>query len=253
MDSVKPIDRPATLVIDCYKEEQPRGSSAPSRTELVIVWLLGAVCFVFVVSHFQSYLDKVEAFGDNGAYLSTARAIQHWDSSSVQTKQFWGMSYLIASFSWLHLTPRFSLLLICVASSLGAVLLAGNLWGGWIAAFFAIMSFDWFQVSLLGGAEPLFVLLLFSCFWFSRKERWLPASFLAALASLVRPLGLFALLAIGLQLMIRRDYKRAFLCTAIGTVLGTLYLLPFWVYFHDPLYQFHRYKQADWQSGFVVS
>jgi len=39
---------------------------------------------------------------------------------------------------------------------------SGNLWGARIAAFLAILNFDWLQVSLLGGAEPLFVLLLFS-------------------------------------------------------------------------------------------
>lgn len=119
-------------------------------------------------------------------------------------------------------------------------------------SFFLTLSFPWIEVSLLGGAEPLFVLLLFSCFWFSRKGRWIPASVLAALGTLVRPLGVFALLGIGLHLILRRDYKKAFFCTAVAMLIGTLYLLPFWFYFHDPLYQIHRYKQADWQSGFPI-
>lgn len=257
MSSVTPSDTAASLILDCQKTDSSKrrrlGSTAPSPVELVLLWSLASLCFVIVVNHFQSYLGKVDGFADNGAYISTAKAIQHWDFRGVQTKQFWGLSYLIACFSWLHLSARFSLLLICTTSSLGSILLVENLFGGWIAAFFAILSFDWFQLSLLGGGEPLFVLLLFSSFWLSRKERWLPASVLAALATLVRPLGLFALLAMGVQLILRRNYRKALLCTVIAGLIGMLYLLPFWTYFHDPLYQFHRYKQADWQSGPVVS
>jgi len=251
MISITPIERPA-LVIDRRKEAQHPGPGVPSRAELILLWLVAAVCFVVVINHFQPYSAMVDTFGDNGAYISAATAIQHWDFRGVHTKQGWGLSYLIAFFSWFHLSPHLSLLLIRMASSMASVLLVQSLWGGWIAAFFAILSFDWLQVSLLGGAEPLFVLLILSSFWFSRKERWLPASLVAALATIVRPLGVFALLAIGLHLSLRRDFKKAFLCTAIAMVVAALYVLPFWLYFHDPLYQFHRYQQADWQSGFVI-
>ena len=222
-----------------------------SRRELVLLWVLSAVCFITVLTHFQSY-EKFD-FGDNAQYISAAEAIRHWDLRSSHTKQGWGLSYLIALLLIFHLSGHVSLLIISIASSLGSVLLVRNLWGAWIAAFFAVLNFPWIQTSFLGGSEPLFVLLLFGSFWLSRRERWLPAAVLAALATLTRPIGVFALFALGFTLVLRKDYRKLLLCTAVAALIGFLYLLPFWVSFHDPLYQFHRYKQEDWQSGHLVS
>jgi hypothetical protein len=221
----------------------------PSRIEVGALWLLTVVLFIIVLIQFQSYTFKVDNFGDNPAYLKAASAIQHWDFHDAEIKLFWGLPYVIAGFSWLPLSPRSDLLLICLVSSLVSVLLVWDLWGPWIAGYFSVLSFRWIQVSVLGGNEPLFLVLVFSSFWASRKERWLLASVLAALATLVRPLGLFALVGIGVTLLYHRDYKKAFQCTALAAFIGALYLLPFWLYFHDPLYQFHLYQQRDWQSG----
>jgi hypothetical protein len=217
------------------------------------LWLFVASLFVVVLTRFQTYTAKVDAFGDNGPYLQAANAIRHWDFRGVTAKQFWGLPYLIAGVSRLHVPARSSLLLICIVSSLVSVLLAYQLWGPWIAAFFTVLNFCWIQVSLLGGAEPLFLALLFSSFWLIRKERWLWASGFAALATLVRPLGFFALLGIGLALIFRRDYKKALACTFFAVLIGGLYLLPFWIYFHDPLYQVDQYRLYDWQAESAVS
>lgn len=224
----------------------------PSRFEVGVLWILIAILFSVTLSHFQTFTSKVDNFGDNGAYLQAASAIQHWDFHNAAVKLFWGLPYLIAAFSWLPVSPRTDLLLICLISSLISVLLAWELWGAWIAGFFAVVSFRWIQVAVLGGAEPLFTALLFASFLASRKERWLVASLFAALATVVRPLGLFALVAIGIALLYRREYKKALQCTALGASIGALYLLPFWIYFHDPLYQFHLYQQRDWQSPSVI-
>jgi hypothetical protein len=78
-------------------------------------------------------------------------------------------------------------------------------------------EFDWMQRSYLGGSEPLFVALLFGSFTAVRKERWLLAALLASLATVVRPLGVFALLGIGVALVWKRDYRKFLLATAIGT------------------------------------
>lgn len=225
----------------------------PSRIELSLLWLFAAVLFAVVLIQFQTYASKVDTFGDNDSYLAAANAIRHWNFRGMEVKVFWGLSYVMAGLSWLRVPPRSALLLICMFSSLISVLLARHLWGPWIAGFFTVLSFRWIQLSLLGGAEPLFVALLFSSFWAVRKERWLGATALAALATLVRPVGIFALVGIGLALILRRDYKKACLCTLLAAFVGGLYLLPFWLYFHDPLYEFHAYKQFDWQSGSAVS
>lgn len=191
----------------------------------------------------------LQSFGDNESYAAAAKAIRYWNFSNVQVKQFWGLPYLIALFSCAHLSIEFSLLLICLGSSLGSILLVRSLWGPWLAAYFAFLNFAWLQVSFLGGAEPLFILLLLASFFFGRKHRWVASAVLAAFATVVRPLGLFALLGIGLSLVWRREYGKAFAATMAAILIGGLYLLPFWLHYHDPLYQFHRYQQADWQGG----
>ncbi len=222
---------------------------SPSRTESVLVWLVSAIIFAVVVCHFQSYMQKVDDFGDNGAYLNAGSAIRHWDFRNVVVKQFWGLSYVVALLSFSAVSLRTALLLTCAACSLISVLLVYQLWGGWIAGYFTVLNFDWLQRSYLGGAEPLFTALLFASFLCTRRERWVWAATLAALASVVRPLGIFALVAIGLVLLFRREYRRFLACTAVGVMVGGLYVLPFWLYFHDALYQVHRYQTSDWHSG----
>jgi Gpi18-like mannosyltransferase len=129
--------------------------------------------------------------------------------------------------------------------------LAWTLWDGWIAGFFAVLNFDWLQRSYLGGSEPLFVALLFGSFLSVRKERWLLAAFLASLATVVRPLGIFALLGIGVALLIRRDWRTLRAAILIGTVVGGLYVLPLTRHFNDPLANVNSYHSPQWQGGWL--
>ena len=238
---------------DSTQRKREFGTDGPSLTEVKLLWLISAVFFLTVVTHFQRFGTEVAGFGDNGAYISAAEAIEHWDLQSSHTKQGWGLPYAIALLSMLRLSSMVSLLFISIASSLASVLLVRNLWGGWISAFFAILNFSWIQATFLGGSEPLFVLLLLLSFWFSRKDRWVSAAVMAALATLTRPVGIFALFALTLTLLLRKDYRKLFLCTATAALIGFLYLVPFWIALHDPLYQFHRYQHEDWQSGSLVT
>jgi hypothetical protein len=218
--------------------------------EIAAVWLFSAVLFVSVVSHFRPFMATVGDFGDNQAYLDAAQAIHAWNFHNVIVKQFWGLSYAVALFSFVPgLSPRTILLLICSACSLTTVLLAYQLWGPWTAGYFAVLNFDWMQRSYLGGSEPMFMALLLASFVSIRKERWTWAALQAALASVVRPLGIFTLLAIGLVLLFRREYRKLVICGGVGTIIGLLYLLPFWLYFRDALYQLHGYQTLDWRSA----
>src|SRR5690348_4389637 len=92
-----------------------------SRKELILLWLIGAVCFLIVLSHFQSFGRTIGSFGDNGNYISAAQAIERWDLKSSSTKQGWGLSYLIAILSIFHLSDQVALLCISIAASLGSV------------------------------------------------------------------------------------------------------------------------------------
>jgi len=212
----------------------------------VAVCLASAAIFVVFILAMTPYLVLVDNFGDNSAYISIAAAIRKWDFHGVIVKHFWGLPYCMAAISKLTgLSDRSALLTISWISSLIAVILAYRLWGGWIAAVFAIIDFDWYHRSYLGGSEPLFVALLFGSFLAIRRERWLLASFLAALATITRPLGIFLLLGIGIALLRRRDWKRLTLATSIALVIGILYVIPLARYFRDPLATVHSYQSAQ--------
>jgi len=158
--------------------------------ELAALLATTAVLFLATLLHFRDYRLAVGSFGDSGAYLSIAESIRGWNFNGLQEKQFWGYPYAVAALSFLtSIRVDWSLLVgVTVVCSLLSTLLAFRLWGGWPAALFAILNFDWLQRSYLGGSEPLFVLLLFGSFWASRKERWALAAFLAACATL-RPMN----------------------------------------------------------------
>ena len=170
----------------------------------------------------------------------------------VVIKQFWGLPYAMAAVSKLTgLSDRTALLLFSLGPSLLAGLLARRLWGGWIAGYFVILNFDWMQRSCLGGSEPLFVCLLLGTFVAVRRRRWLLASLLASFATVVRPLGLFVLLGIGLTLLWKRDFRRFTAATAIGLFVGVLYALPVAAYFRDPLANVNSYHSKQWAGGWL--
>jgi hypothetical protein len=210
-----------------------------SRNDLLLLWLLTCIVFVSVIVRFDSYSHKVNDFGDSSAYMSAASGIRKADFRSIRVKQFWGVSYAMAPVSFLcGGSILASLLLVSGVSSLISVLLAQKLWGGWIAGFFAVLNFEWLQRSYLGGAEPLFMALLFASFLAMRRHRVVAASAFAALATVTRPVGMFALVALALALLARREYKNLALCTGVALVI--------------PLYQVHSYKVNDWQSGLPI-
>jgi hypothetical protein len=224
----------------------------PTTKEIFCLALLALSVFGLVILLFQNYFATVDHFGDSSAYMALASAIRHWDFHGIVIKQFWGLPYAMAGLSKLTgLSDRTALLLFSLAPSLLAAVLAKRLWYGWIAGYFAILNFDWMQRSCLGGSEPLFVCLLFASFVAVRRRRWLLASLLASLATIVRPLGVFALLGIGLTLIWQRDFRKFAVATAIGLAVGALYAIPLAAYFGDALATVNSYHSKEWQGGWV--
>jgi hypothetical protein len=214
----------------------------PTLREAITTWVCAAAVFVSVASIIRPYSQLVSNFGDTAAYAQISNAIRSWDLSAVQVKHFWGLPYAAAFVSRLSgLSGEASIILICSVSSLAALILAYRLWGGWIALFSSILSFDWFQRSFLGGSEPLFVALLFGSFLAIRKQSWKLAALLASVATITRPLGIFLLAAIGITLLLRRDWRNLAWATGIGVFVGLLYIVPFRLYIHDPLATVHSY------------
>jgi Gpi18-like mannosyltransferase len=222
-----------------------RWSAEPTLREIMLLVFLSSALFAATILQFQNYRSAVTNFGDSEAYTSVASAIHHWDFRGLQIKQFWGYPYAIAVMSAITRLPeQTSLLLISCASSFISALLAYRLWGGWIAGLFALLNFDWMQRSFLGGSEPLAVALIFSAFLALRKERYLLATLLASLSTVVRPLGIFCLIGIGVVLLRRREFKKMLAAVVIGACVGALYVLPLARLFGDPLATVHSYEGA---------
>jgi hypothetical protein len=235
----RPVERAETT------ERVSTWKNDPSARELFCMVALTGLVFVAFMCVFQTYASKVDNFGDNNSYMAIASAIRHWDFHGLIIEHFWGLPYVMALLSLItHISGRAALLAVSVASSFASVLLAHRLWGGWVAAFFAVLSFDWMQRSFLGGSEPLFAALIFAAFLAIRRDRWLLAALLAALATVTRPLGLFALIAIGLVLLLRREFVKCALATTIGIAVGVAYATPLALYFGSPLANIHGYNPS---------
>ncbi len=214
----------------------------PTLREAILIWATASVVFVATASHFRPYARLALDFGDTAAYIQISNAIRTWNFSGIFVKHFWGLPYLIALLSKLTgLSGVTSILLISAACSLGALVLAHRLWGGWVALFFSILNFDWWQRSLLGGSEPLFVLLLFASFLAIRRQRWYSAALLASLATVTRPLGVCLLLGIGVYLLWKRSWRQLAGAVLISALIGVLYILPLHFYVHDALATVHSY------------
>ncbi len=200
------------------------------------------VVFALVILQFSNYRSAALQFGDSQSYISVAHAIRYWDFAGLQVKQFWGYPYAMAAVSSIsHLPVDTTLLVVSFVCSVLSIAFAYRLWSGWVAAFFAVLNFDWLQRSFLGGSEPLAVALIFGAFLAVRKDRFLLAAALASCSTIVRPLGVFSILAIVLVLLYRRDFKRAAGAILIGAVIAELYAVPLLTYFGDPLATVHSY------------
>ena len=237
--------------------EAPEVSSpvlpAPAELSRRYVFTLVAVCYAIYLALFNYFIPYpviVAGYGDNPGYIQISAAIRHWDFSGLHPKLFWGLPYLTAMLSKITtLSDLHSLLVVSWVSSFIAIFLAYKLWGGWVASLFAVTSREWIERSLLGGAEPIFMACVLGSFLAARKRRWKTAALLASFATVVRPMGLFALIGVGTALLLKRDFRRLTAAVAIGMTIGGLYVWPLLRYLGNPFANVQGYDQADWNGG----
>jgi Glycosyltransferase family 87 len=224
-----------------------------SEPRLMEVFLLSSVCYcvyVLLLAGLGNYWHIFRTFGDNQAYVWIAEGIRGWNFKSIKEWQFFGLPYLMVVFSFLtHASYWTALLSICVLSAFATMALSQRLWGGWVAGVFAVCSRDWMERAVIGGAEPLFLALIFGSFVAARRDKWLLAAFLAAFGTVVRPMGIFALVAIATVLLLRRKYQTLAGVSLIGLLIGSLYVLPLKLYLGSPLANVHAYGAADGSGG----
>ncbi len=196
-----------------------------TRRDLITIVLVSYAWFALLILAFDSYPSRVQHCGDNPSYAGESAAIRGAPPPALIARHFLGYPLLAAPVAaLLHTSDMTALPIVSVIASLVAIFLAGELWGAWAAAWFAVINLDWIQRSLLGGAEPLFVALLFACLLAARKERWTAAAIFGALATVVRPLGVFALIALGVALLRRRRFGIFTLAVVVSLAVACAYL-----------------------------
>jgi hypothetical protein len=190
-------------------------------------------------------------------YSLISAAIRHWDFRNVppdQPREFWGMSYLSALLvTMTGLSDRVALIVISFSMYLVTLVLCFRLWGATITAWFTVADWWWLQSTVGGGSEPLFMALLLGAFLAVRQERWTVAALLASLSTVVRPVGIFALIAMGIVLLARKDLRRLATAILIALLVGALYVLPMISIYGSPLASVRSYQAQDWATDSPVT
>ena len=69
---------------------------------------------------------------------------------------------------------------------------------------------------------------------------------------IVRPLGFFSLVGIGVVPLGRRDFRKFVAAVAIGLTIGVLYMLPLARHFGDLLATENSYHSREWPGGWLL-
>jgi hypothetical protein len=244
---------PADFGSERAAADDPAYERAPSLRETVAIGAVTMVLTALVISLLGGYWDRVTSFGDSSAYREIAERIVRWEFTGFAVKYTWGYPYLGAGLALL--TPLGvvqALVVVSWAGSLIALALAQRLWGGWVAGYFAVTSIEWIHHSVLGASDPPAAALTFGAFLAARRKRWALAAAIASLAAMVRPQAVFALVAVGLVLLGRKDFGQLLRCIAVGLAMVALYMIPVWIALGDPLANYRMYQSIDFPESLLA-
>jgi hypothetical protein len=225
------------------------------RGELYVVAV--AAVLVLICSLFVAVTVGLQTLilqhGDNPSYLQITNGILG-GQPLPPAKHFWGISYVTAAIvAVTHVAPGTAFYLLSVGSCLAATWMVTRLWGPWVGLAFTVGNWTWIEFSTYGGAESLFALLIFLAMMQARSRRYLLAVLFAALATTVRPIGVFLVFVVLVAAWRKRGLRSALLCGAAAAAIALLYIAPLVRAYHDPLANVHGYQQQDWGGGLPVS
>lgn len=125
-----------------------------------------------------------------------------------------------------------------------------------LAVLFTLLyPYAFFHIAVY--TESLFLLLIVGSFYFARKQKWLAASLMAALASATRPTGIIMLPILALEYLDQVEFKlKKIKEDALWLLLAPLglsmYMGYLWTTFGDPLL-FMKAQNAWGRKGFSLS
>jgi hypothetical protein len=194
------------------------------------------------------YWSRVSGWLDNPSYIDIAHILRF--GGTPMGPHFWGFPAVIAlTEAVFSTTGLVSLVLVAFVSSALASVLIFRLYGPIVTVMFMVLSPEWVRLSIVGGSEPLFLLLLLGSWLAFRADRILLAVLLASLATTVRSVGAIAVCAFALTLLLQRDWRRLAMSFSIAVGVGLTYLGWLRAVCGDPFINFRRYSASDWPSG----
>ncbi len=191
---------------------------------------------------------------DNGAYIAASEAIvnRQWNTPSDSPTPFFGFPLIIAAVTQTTALDEWvAVIAVSFVSALIACACLRRLYGPSAVLSPFILSWDWVGVCVLGGSEAPFCACLFAAFLCARSGRWRTASMLAAVATTIRPVGVFALVALCLSRIHRRAWRTSAEMSLVGLAIGAMYLALVWSITGDAWINFRTYR-VDWNTGWPV-
>ncbi len=191
---------------------------------------------------------------DNGTYIAASEAIRtgQWSAPTDSPTPFFGFPALIAAVTRATAVDAWvAVIAISLLSTLITCACLRQLYGAPAVVSPFIVSWDWVGICVLGGSEAPFCACLFVAFLCARWGRWRTAATLAAIATTIRPVGVFALIALFVTTMHQRSWRTAVDIAIIGLAVGAMYLAAVGSLTGDPWINFRTYR-ADWNTGWPV-
>jgi hypothetical protein len=224
--------------------------SEPSLPECLGLLSMALGIQVFEYMRNGGFWHWVLSYGDNPEFLPAAEFIKQWSfGSSYPDWHFAGLPIAIAALSTLlRVSAPVALVLLSVLCSASACIVIYKLYGGAVTAAFLMVSAEWLQGSILGASEPLFTLLFLASFLAVRSNLWSSAALLGSLATTVRPVGIFALVGLGIDLLRKRKWAELAWSITIAGCIGCAYLWAAHRLTGDAFMNFKRYR-FDWGNG----
>jgi len=210
--------------------------------------------YLFSAVHQQGSWLLAADWLDNGTYIAASEAIRtgQWSTPTDTPTPFFGFPLLIAAVTRATaLSGWVAVIVISLVSALITCACLRRLYGAPAVLSPLILSWDWVGICVLGGSEAPFCACLFAAFLCARHGRWRTAATLAAAATTIRPIGVFALLTLCLARIHHRAWRTSIDMTILGLGIGAIYLALVGSLTGDPWINFRSYR-VDWNTGWPV-
>ena len=228
--------------------------AAPSGWALAFMVSITFGAYLFSKVHQQGSWLLAANWLDNGTYIAASKAIHtgQWITPTDSPTPFFGFPLVIAAVTHTAAVNEWTAV---IAISLLSVLITcaclRHLYGSPAVLSLLILSWDWVGIGVLGGSEAPFCACLFVAFLCARSGRWRTAATVAAVATTIRPVGVFALVALCLTRLRRHAWRTSAEMTLLGLMIALMYFAFVRSLTGDPWINVRTYR-VDWNTGWPV-